>query len=445
MSIYYKIIPKPPRPATAGHSSLRRRRAYFEVVFLFLFLFTGFVRAQSEAECGTDVRHQYLLSTDSVYKKSYLKHEQVIRNLGANSAKFKLQQSGVYTVPVVVHVIHNGEPIGTATNLSDTVIQNAINGMNLRFSNLLGNSLDIGVQFCLASLDPNGNPTNGITRNDGSGIANYKALGITISNSCGASEFDVKDLSRWPVTDYVNIWVVNTICPNTSSAYATLPIDLSISDGDINIYDYDGIVIRWDYMKYTSTTLTHEMGHIFGLLHTFQGATSTTCASNVDCTVDGDGICDTPPHLQNNCLTIPCAYTGTANFSFNNYMSYCPVRNLFTPNQKIKMVDQFLVFPRETYLNSKGCSNSNAFTSFNVNVFPTLTNDLCFIELEGIQNSTVKITLVNTLGECMLEENVTSTGSYLKYQMNVSGLEHGVYYVLVYNGDKKIVRKLCVL
>src|SRR5204863_40507 len=100
------------------------------------------------------------------------------------------------------------------TNISDAEIQAAIDGINNRWSNLIGNGINMEIQFCLASVDTAGNPSTGIVRVNGSVIPNYATNGINANNpSCGGGdEQDVKDLSRWPSTDYYNIWVVNAIC-----------------------------------------------------------------------------------------------------------------------------------------------------------------------------------------------------------------------------------------
>ena len=51
----------------------------------------------------------------------------------------------------------------------------------------------------------------------------------------------------------------------------------------------------YDMVLFTSSAfwsglIANEVGHYFSLRHTFQGG-----HNNSDCTIDGDGICDTPP------------------------------------------------------------------------------------------------------------------------------------------------------
>jgi len=77
------------------------------------------------------------------------------------------------TIPVVVHVIHFGEPIGTGRNISIAQINSQIAVLNSDFRRLnadinsvpaafKGASADPLVEFCLAQQDEFGNPTTGI-------------------------------------------------------------------------------------------------------------------------------------------------------------------------------------------------------------------------------------------------------------------------------------------
>src|SRR5690606_18015274 len=69
-----------------------------------------------------------------------------------------------------------------------------------------------------------------------------------------------------------------------------------------------GVVIDHRFVNRFDRTLTHEIGHCFGLLHTFQGG----CSNNA--TGGGDWVADTPPSAnstfncptsQNLCTNVP--------------------------------------------------------------------------------------------------------------------------------------------
>ena len=91
----------------------------------------------------------------------------------ASRTSSKTAASSVIIIPVVVHVIHNGQAIGTAPNITDAQVQSQITVLNQDFRKMLGTpggtstnpvATDIQIEFVLAKVDPNGNPTNGIDR-----------------------------------------------------------------------------------------------------------------------------------------------------------------------------------------------------------------------------------------------------------------------------------------
>jgi len=319
------------------------------------------------AECGTDYIHKNRMQTDSAYRKQIVTLESQVEAITQKQANYKLRSS-LYTIPVVVHVIHLGEPIGTGSNISDIQIQEAIAGLNDRFSNGNGLGVDVELEFCLARKDPNGNSTNGINRVDGSIVANYSANGITpTGNPCsGAIETDIKDLSRWPVSDYYNIWVVSEICNGGFVGYASYPV------GGL----YDGLVIVSTSMTSTSGTLPHEVGHGFFLYHTFSGdGGNVSCPADTNCLMNGDYVCDTPPHKQGDCgTTNPCTLAGVWDNSRYNYMSYCPLVNRFTQGQKDRIIATVMVAPRASLLNSLGCGTVGINESSSSDIFSVFPN-----------------------------------------------------------------------
>lgn len=311
------------------------------LTLLCIFLCTfWYSRAQTHAPCGTGMIHDRLLQEDSMYRKNVELFEentrQFVRDQQAQSPFGK--KATVYTIPVVVHVIHLGEPIGTGTNVSDQVITETISGLNKRFRNLIGNgSTDMEVEFCLASIDPNGMGTTGINRVNGSVVANYASGGIDGTGCTNAgAEVTVKNLSRWPSDQYYNIWVVKSICNGGAGGYAYFPGASSSVDGTVVVYNQFG---------YDDGTLAHELGHGFGLYHTFQGSSGNSCPTNTNCGSDGDKCCDTPPHRQNDCgTTNPCSSAGVWNNSLYNWMAYCLydwpnqlTYGRFTDNQKSRV------------------------------------------------------------------------------------------------------------
>src|SRR5690606_3278251 len=157
-----------------------------------------------------------------------------------------------------------------------------------------GDGVDVEVEFCLAQRDPNGNASTGINRVNGCTVTNYCNEGITAGEGSGASEVQVKNLSRWNNQLYYNIWVVSEIENNNGGSgiqgYAYFPTT-SIVDGTVVLYNAFGTVGTLNSYTNKNKTLTHEIGHGLALFHTFQGG---SCVEN-NCALQGDRVCDTPP------------------------------------------------------------------------------------------------------------------------------------------------------
>ncbi|MBK8672513.1 MAG: hypothetical protein IPN93_05850 [Bacteroidetes bacterium] len=155
-------------------------------ILLFAFTLISIFKVNAQSQCGTDEFDAFLKRTNPTYAAERQKMEEqiysILKNkqqnpnarLGANDC----QPSGVFTIPVVVHVIHKGESIGTGTNISDAQIQGAIQGMNERWRRVQGDGVDLEIQFALAVRDTNNNTTNGITRYDGRVFPNYTTNGV---------------------------------------------------------------------------------------------------------------------------------------------------------------------------------------------------------------------------------------------------------------------------
>jgi hypothetical protein len=380
-----------------------------------LLIFTlFFLKASAQDMCGFDQRHQQLLKFDPEYKKAVTDAEKNIKDLLANK-DFAKTHAEVYRIPVVVHVIHNGEPVGTGNNISDAQVQSAITSLTQFYRASLGSSVDAEVEFQLATLDPNCNPTTGINRIDGSAIPNYSTAGLTTGG--GGNELTVKNLSRWNY-NYYNIWVVSEIDGNDGGGgiqgFAYFPGASRNFDGTVILassFGYDpGGALGYGLKSYTNLnmTLVHEMGHAFNLYHTFQGDDPdndniTTCPSNVTCTTDGDRVCDTDPHIRSNsdCVNGTNACSGgnpNANF-IHNYMDYSAeaCKNNFTAGQVSRMRAAILA-NRPSLINSMGLNTVSPLSPYTPPIaadFTPATLDLTGI-YAGVLNLTVNGRTVTT-------------------------------------------------
>ncbi|MEO5572085.1 MAG: M43 family zinc metalloprotease [Bacteroidia bacterium] len=294
--------------------------------------------------CGFDYLKQYQ-NPEQKQKEENANNFLYERALGSIS-NLKSQQT-ILQIPVVFHIVHQGG----MENISDSTVIAAIDQLNLRFQNAApyydSTGHPINIQFCLASVDPQGHPTTGITRDSSV---------LTFLNA--SDDAQLKSLDRWDTHYYYNIWSVAAIFgfPFSVSGYSTLPS----SAGDST----DGVVVYWGALN--NYVLSHESGHYLGLYHTFN---SGNCI-NYNCLLDGDQVCDTPPDtststcMDNSCTSDADDTTGFSPFTTDvndlpNYMDYTPCPLSFSQGQADRMNNALNVL-RGSLLQSVGCGFSGS-------------------------------------------------------------------------------------
>ncbi|MEM7161230.1 MAG: M43 family zinc metalloprotease [Bacteroidota bacterium] len=375
-------------------------------------------------KCASNTIHEQKILNDPAYAAAFIQAENTVKNHLASQA-FN-HNPPVYTIPVVVHIIHIGENIGDGTNISDEQVQSAIVALNEDFRKMSGTNgdgsgVDVEMQFCLAIRDPQGNPTNGIVRVDGSSVLNYANEGISIGQGSGADEAAVKQLSHWSPDDYYNIWIVNEIEDNDGGSgiqgFAYFP-NGSATDGTVILFNAFGTVGNLKSYTNMNRVTTHEIGHAFSLYHTFQGGTCTES----NCNTQGDRVCDTPPTtLNSSCNNPACG----GEQQVENYMDYTSqtCQNMFTQGQKDRMRAS-LESLRPSLLNSLGCvpvTNVDAA----MNSINSPSNTLCSSTFEPeISIANYGSQTINTLeisydvdGES--QQNYTWTGALLTAETTV--------------------------
>lgn len=248
------------------------------------------------------------------------------------------------TIPVVVHIVYNEN----TENLSEEQIHSQLAVLNRDFrrkntdtTSLWPVAADAGIEFCLATTDPAGLPTNGITRT------------YTASTSFTTSSENVKFSSKggrdaWPSDSYLNIWV----CDLTGSVlgYAQFPGGKPETDGVVVDYKVFGTGPNVTPGFHLGRTATHEVGHWLNLRHIWGAG---------DCVTD-DFVTDTPKSDGPN-YGCNKGHTSCGNINMvENYMDYSndDCMNLFTNGQKTRMLALFAEGGvRNKILQSKGCGS----------------------------------------------------------------------------------------
>ena len=264
--------------------------------FVFLLSFLGFsisLNAQKHV-CGTQdpndiAKHNPNFFQEMIDNLNFLPTEPQQKTNNNNST---------YVIPVVVHVVHNNGP----EKISVEQIKSQFPSLFYDFRRVPGTpgfggyGVDTKIEFSLATVDPNGNPTDGVV---------YVQSSTLTDHDQATEESALKTLSKWDPTKYLNIWLVKSITtgsPGTVLGYATFPnFATSTTDGLVIRADCFGNYNFYPQGTYFSLserfgrTPTHEIGHWLSLFHTFQGS-----CGNANCSSSGDQCCDTPPTKENN-------------------------------------------------------------------------------------------------------------------------------------------------
>lgn len=296
-------------------------------IIISLFAFTSY----GQHPCAQHTIEQKLRSSNPKLEEAFQAFKQdVFANQIPSGARAE-----VYVIPTVFHIIHNNGP----ENIPDAQIHDAMRILNEDYSaaneeleglvSAFTNIIGVGdIEFRLAKLDPDGNPTSGIER---------------IESAETYVGDDGSKLDPWPRDEYLNIWVTDVIYISGAAAYAYRP---PAADGNP---DADGIISNHRYVGAfgtssgtTGKTLTHEIGHYLGLPHTW-GETnapgcdgsqqSSPCDGANNCQMD-DGINDTP-----NCLGVSAGncdhnrITCGSLDNIQNFMDYASCEANFTKGQ----------------------------------------------------------------------------------------------------------------
>jgi Pregnancy-associated plasma protein-A len=376
--------------------------ARFYMLFLWSIAVVFASRSVLPAQCLTDdiaaknfARHPHLADR-------YAAAEQAIRAfIRDNQQLLRERGNEILTIPVVVHVVFNN----VTDNISDDQVRSQIEVLNrdyrMRNINIANTprdfrelTADIGLEFCLASVDPEGRPTVGITRRQ-TGWTNIGG----INSADGRRRVCYTSLGgqdAWEPKRYLNIWVARI--GNGTLGYASYPESAMEAE--------DGVVIEPRYFGTRGTvvapndqgrTATHEVGHYFNLLHIWGRNTS-------NCTED-DLVEDTPSQREpfRGCPLFPQISCNNRSM-FMNYMDYTDdgCMTLFTLGQRERMLAALFLF-RNELLSSGGCGKGNVSTNtpqtdLSVALFPNPVTERLFIRTELANVLRAEVIVVDALG-----------------------------------------------
>ena len=338
----------------------------------------------SQRVCGSVLDMDELQRTDTVRYQRIMNFERQTLDILRGTKNIPDE----IVIPVVVHVVYKN----STENISDAQINAQIQVLNEDFQRLNSDAVNTPaafqsiagstkINFKLAKLDPDGNPTTGITRTSTTNSGFLNTTNDVKYNSSGGHD-------AWNTLWYLNIW----ICDFASSSlmgYAQFPDQLYTNPNT------DGVVISYKYFgkdnpSYPSynkgRTTTHEVGHWLNLRHIWGDAHNCTATDFVD---------DTPNQYQSTfgCPSFPqtdACTTSNPGIMFMNYMdySYDHCMNIFTKGQVERMLALFdtQVGIRKDMMINAHCLTQSIlnFTNQTVTNNTTVTNN-CDISIQNVR------------------------------------------------------------
>lgn len=397
------------------------------ITLLFLVLSAALAQAQSPEKCAAEIIYKQHFSADSL--KYQRLEKQVLSYIEANKDKHtKSGEPAIITIPVVFHVVYN--PLQDGSNLTNEILKSQLEVLNEDFRRLNSDTIktrdifkaigsDIQIEFCMASVDPDGFPSEGITRKKS--YQNFNALAFP-----DFVKFDsTGGTNAWPANEYLNIWTcdMSLIASQFIIGYAQFPGGNPLTDG---------VVVQWQYVgrntgnpNILGRTATHEVGHWLGLRHIW---------GDGDCNAS-DFVDDTPKAIGSNfnCIdTNSCSAEDAYWQGLNppdmveNYMDYTGdgCMNTFTIGQKSRMQGfLFTDLLRNQLFVSNGCgARTIGVTEIEKEgfiLFPNPASDQLSVKSYGQG----KFTITDISGSLVLSNTIHSPET----QLNIQGLAAGVY------------------
>lgn len=316
--------------------------------------------------CATDELIKEAIDKNPQLKSIIDLNEKMIQEMKSDVQTMRVLNQSSITIPVIVYVVHDGSSI---VNISDAQVQSQLSALNNYFN-------PYSIKFCLATKTASSpsipTPSGAIQDTPGIIHLNNNSLTDHIMNDSSQSQLQNATSGQSGNINfdkYLRVWVVKSINGFSSNilGYGTIPgINMPLdgivmrydSFGDINTCPNCNLLSGYDQGK----ALVHEVGHYFGLYHTFQngcyGNTPSTCQTS------GDYVCDTPQVATPNSgcpIYVNSCHGESPELPdlINNHMDYTNdmCRNEFTQGQKERMFS-IMAIHRNTLYSAENLINS---------------------------------------------------------------------------------------
>jgi len=326
------------------------------VVYNFFFHLCLITATAQPEPCGTNAVMELAKQADPSLQARLNDWERQLQNYVKNHSRSL--EDEIITIPTVVHIVYHTDE----ENLPDSLVYNQIEVLNEDFRRLNADTTntpdyfkpvaaDMRFEFCLATHDPQGNPTNGITRTYTNML--YFPFNGSWEDITSVHFDNTGGKNIWNRDEYMNIWVINLNDPGGVFAYAYLPGANPDIDGIVCNYLYFGKPGLAAPPYGLGRTITHEVGHWLSLNHTFEfshGWVGGPCSDDL--------VEDTPSQLDANfnCYNFPHSTCGNYSDMYMNYMDYTGdiCTNMFTHGQTMRTHAAVHIM-RPTLLTSTAC------------------------------------------------------------------------------------------
>jgi len=286
---------------------------------------TQYANAQTANKCGT-AEHLELQKLQDPTLESRMAANEILLQQYMSTARTTTAPT---VIRVVVHVVWNT----AVQNISNAQVLSQIDVLNEDFMRANADTnntpaafepfaASANIYFCLATEDPNGNPTDGIVRVQ-TAIASFSNNDNVKFTATGGSD-------AWDPNSYLNLWVCNLT--GGLLGYAQYPGGALPTEGAVFKYNAFGRVGTLQPPYDLGRNAVHELGHFFNLRHIWGDA---QCGN--------DFVADTPTQNDGNfsCPSFPqvsCS-NGPNGDMFMNYMDYSDdaCLNMFTAGQAARM------------------------------------------------------------------------------------------------------------
>jgi hypothetical protein len=386
----------------------------FKILLFILILSLPFnLQSQNsiEASCNYKTTNETLAYFNKL--KPQLKSFE-LQFLSSKGSKNKSSSTSKNYIPIKIHVIRTSHGTG---GISEYELEEAINNLNALFANAF---MEFTICDDINYIDSDSFYQFSLNKENALVNENYKK-GV------------------------LNIYFSDIIINNS---------DENICGYTYNKDDYDIIVIQNDCAT-NGSSLAHEVGHYFSLIHTHgsdNNQLTQELVNGSNCAETGDQICDTPadPKLTIKNVNNFCRYIGNetdANGALyvpdtKNIMSYSMkgCRSHFSNEQLARMYAYYMV--AKNYLNcsedsdDKSLVKNNISESLNVKIYPNpITNDIIHVK-QFTDEKYTHFEISNLMGQ------VFASGKLSDQPIHVNHLASGSYLIALRNSHSKIVKRL---